>query len=165
MHEHFPKDWLRTLKNSEHYDGDLDANRAIARALPKGLVKDFKKNSEHYDGDLGAIFRIKLFDTEKDITNVRTKDIYAVLIYRTQNDASFKTKWENIFTETIKWKEVWQTLNSGVIQNYDYDMIYEMIRNIIAVQKNLHDWKIEPTPNYVFCNSVDSVLHAFFSLQ
>ena len=23
LHEHFPKDWLRTLTNSEHYDGDF----------------------------------------------------------------------------------------------------------------------------------------------
>ena len=69
---------------------------------------------------------------------------------------------KNIFTETIKWKEVWQTLNSGVIENYDFDMIYKMIRNVTAVRKNLYDWKIEPTPNCHFCNGVDSVLHAFF---
>ena len=41
-------------------------------------------------------------------------------------------------------------------------MIYKMIRNVIAVRKNLHDWKIGPTPNWFFCNSVDSVLHSFF---
>ena len=46
LHEHFPQDWLRTLKNSDHFDGDLD-----------------------------AIFRISLIGTDKDITVVKTKDI------------------------------------------------------------------------------------------
>ena len=133
IHELFPQDWLRTLRTSELFDGDLDAT-----------------------------FLIDLFGTKKDITDIKTKDIYAVLLDRTQKDASYKTKWENIFTETIKWKEVWQTLNSGVIENYDFDMIYKMIRNVTAVRKNLYDWKIEPTPNCLFCNDVDSVLHAFF---
>ena len=73
---YFPQDWLRTLRTSEHFDGDLD-----------------------------AIFLIDLLGTKKDITDVKTKDIYAVLLDRTQKDASYKTNWENIFTETIKWKK------------------------------------------------------------
>ena len=99
---------------------------------------------------------------KKDITDIKTKDLYAVLLHRTQKDASYKTNLENIFTETIKWKEVWQPLNSGDIENYDIDMIYKIIRNVTAMQKQLYDWKIEPTPKCLFCNSVDSVLHAFF---
>ena len=133
LHALFPQDWLNTLKTTDYFDGDSD-----------------------------TIFRVKVSGTEKDITDVKTKDIYAVLLHRTQKDASFKTKWENVFTETINWKEVWHTLNSGIIENYDYDLIYKMIRNFIAVRKHLNDWKIEPTPNCIFCNGVDSVLHAFF---
>ena len=93
----------------------------------------------------------------RQLNNRSKKDIYAVLIHRTQNDASFKTKWESIFTETIKCKK-----KLADCKYYDYDMIYKIIRNVTAVRKNLHDWNIEPTPNWVFCNSVDSVLHAFF---
>ena len=73
LHELFPNNRLRTLRNSDHYDGDLD-----------------------------AIFRINRFDTEKDITDVKTKDIYAILIHRSQKDVSFKTKWENIFYRNNK---------------------------------------------------------------
>ena len=47
------------------------------------------------------------------MTDVKTKDIYAVLLHRTQKDASFKTKWENVFTETINWKEVWAHTKFG----------------------------------------------------
>ena len=53
----------------------------------------------------------------------------------TQKDASFKTKWENVFTEIINWKEVWHTLNSGIIKSYNYDLIYKTTRNATAVQK------------------------------
>ena len=95
IHEHFSQDWLRTLRTSDHFDGDRD-----------------------------AIFLIDLLGTKKDITEVKTKDMYAVLLRRTKKVASYKTKWENIFTEIIKWKEVWQTLNSGLIKKCDFDMIY-----------------------------------------
>ena len=88
--------------------------RSLARTLSTGLVKDLK-NSD-------AIFHIYLIGTKK-ITVVKTKDTYTVLLHRTKKDASFKTKWENIFIETINRKEVWQTLNSGLIENYDFDVI------------------------------------------
>ena len=45
LHEHFPHDWLRTLKNGDHYDGEK-----------------------------AAIFRIDLIGT-KMTTDVKTKDI------------------------------------------------------------------------------------------
>ena len=64
---------------------------------------------------------------------------YAVLKHKTQKDASFKSKWENVFTESINWKEVWQTLKSGIIKNYDYDLIYKIYRNATAVRKHLYD--------------------------
>ena len=129
----YPQDWLKTLKTTYYFDGNSD-----------------------------TIFRVKVSGTEKDITDVKTKYIYAVLLNRTQKDASFKTKWENVFTETINLKEVWHTLNSGIIENYDYDLIYKMIRNVIAVRKHLNDWKIETTPNCIVCNGIDSDLYAFF---
>ena len=48
------------------------------------------------------------------------KDMYAVMLNKTQKDASFKTKWEKVFNEIINWKEVWRTINSGLIEIYYY---------------------------------------------
>ena len=49
------------------------------------------KSSDYFDGDPDAIFRVNLIVTEKD---------------KTQKDASFKAKWENVYNEIIYWKEV-----------------------------------------------------------
>ena len=55
LHACFPQEWLNTLKTTDYFDGDSD-----------------------------TIFRVKVSGTEKDITDVKTKDIYAVLLHRTQ---------------------------------------------------------------------------------
>ena len=70
---------------------------------------------------------------------------------------------KNTFNETINWTNIWQTLNSRFIQNYDYDIIYILIENSFAVWKQLSDWKTNGPLKYAcFANGFDTILHAFF---
>ena len=53
---------------------------------------------------------------------------------------------KNVFGENIKWKTIWKTIHSGVIDIWDFDITYKLILNISAVRKNLYHWTIVPTP-------------------
>ena len=57
---------------------------------------------------------------------------------------------------------MWETINSGLIENWDLNIIYKLIRQVIAVRKNLYHWRIVPTPENLECSDVDSVFHAYF---
>ena len=68
-----------------------------------------------------------------------------------------------MFGDKIICKNIWKTIHSGLIDNWDLNIIYKLIHQVIAVRKNLYlYWRIAPTPECRECSDVDSVLHAFF---
>ena len=68
-----------------------------------------------------------------------------------------------MFGDKIICKNIWKTIHSGLIDNWDLNIIYKLIYQVIAVRENLYlYWKIAPTPECRECSDVDSVLHAFF---
>ena len=68
-----------------------------------------------------------------------------------------------MFGDKIIWKLIWKTIHSWLIDNWDLNIIYILIHQVIAVRKNLYlYWRIAPTPECRKSSDVDSVLHAFF---
>ena len=84
------------------------------------------------------------------------------MLKKTNKDVLCKAKWENLFGENIKWETIWKTIHSGLIENWDFDVIYKLIHKVIAVRRNLHYWRIVSSPSCLECGDGDSVLHAFF---
>ena len=60
------------------------------------------------------------------------------MLKKTNKDVLCKAKWENLFGENIKWETMWKTIHSGLIENWDFDVIYKLIHKVIAVRRNLH---------------------------
>ena len=88
--------------------------------------------------------------------------LYTAILTKTNKDVICKAKWENVFGDKINWKHIWKTIHVGLIDNWDLNIIYKLIHQVIAVRKNLYHWRIVPTPECLECLDVDSVLHAFF---
>ena len=128
----FPGQWLRTLKTEDPHDGELD-----------------------------TIFLLQN-DNTPTVQDATTKELYTAILRKTNKDILCKAKRENVFGKNIKWKTIWKTIHSGVIDNWDFDRIYKLIRKVSAVRKNLYHWRIVPTPAYLGCANVGSILHTFF---
>ena len=41
---------------------------------------------------------------------------------------------ENVFGDKIIWENIWKTIHSGLIDNWDLNIIYKLINQVIAVQ-------------------------------
>ena len=131
--DNFPRQWLRTLKNEDPYDGEID-----------------------------TIFLLQNDNILVDVQNATTKDLYTAILTKTNTEVLCKAKWETVFGDKIIWEYIWKTIHSGLIDNWDLTIIYKLIHQVIAVRKNLYHWRIVPTPECLACSDVDSVLHAFF---
>ena len=127
--DNFPRQWLRILKNENPYDGELDT---IFLLLSGNILTDVQTEIANY--------------------------LYTAILTKTNKDVLCKAKWENVFGDKINWKNSWKTIHAGLIHNWDLNIIYKLIHQVIAVRKNLYHWRIVPTPE---CSDVDSVLHAF----
>ena len=131
--DNFPGQWLRTLKTEDPHDGELD-----------------------------TIFLLQNDNTLTDVQDATTKDLYTAMLRKTNKDILCKAKMKKVFGENVKWKTIWKTIHSGVIDNWDFDIIYKLIHKISAVRKNLYHWRIVPTPVCIACADMGSVLHTFF---
>ena len=131
--DNFPQQWLRILKNEDPYDGELD-----------------------------TIFLLQNDNILTDVQNATAKELYTAILTKTNTEVLCKAKWEHVFGDKIIWKNIWKTIHSGLIDNWDLNIIYKLIHQVIAVRKNLYHWRIAPTPECLECSDVDSVLHAFF---
>ena len=131
--DNFPRQWLRILNNEDPYYGELD-----------------------------TIFLLQNDNILTDVQNATAKELYTAILTKTNTEVLCKAKWEHVFGDKIIWKNIWKTIHSGLIDNWDLNIIYKLIHQVIAVRKNLYHWRIAPTPECLECSDVDSVLHAFF---
>ena len=104
--DNFPRQWLRTLKNEDPYDGEID-----------------------------TIFLLQNDNTFVDVQNATTKDLYTAILTKTNTEVLCKAKWENVFGDKIIWEYIWKTIHSGLIDNWDLNIIYKLIHQVIAVRK------------------------------
>ena len=130
--DNFPRQWLRILKNEDPYDGELD-----------------------------TIFLLQNDNILTDVQNATAKELYTAILTK-QIQKYYVRPNGNMCLETKLWKSIWKTIHSGLIDNWDLNIIYKLIHQVIAVRKNLYHWRIAPTPECRECSDVDSVLHAFF---
>ena len=94
-----------------------------------------------------------------------TKELYTAMLKKTNKDVLCKAKWENLFGENIKWETMWKTIHSGLIENWDFDVIYKLIHKVIAVRRNLHYWRIVSSPSCLECGDGDSSCTLFFTAR
>ena len=120
------------------------------------------KSDDPHDGETEAIFQMEIDNILTDVQYTTTKELYTAMLKKTKKDVLCKAKWENLFGENIKWETTWKTINSGLIENWDFDLIYKLIHKVIAVRRNLHYWKIVFSQACLECGDGDSVLHVFF---
>ena len=120
------------------------------------------KSDDPHDGETETIFQVEIDNILTDVQHTTTKELYTAMLKKTNKDVLCKAKWENLFGENIKWETIWKTIHSGLIENWDFDVIYKLIHKLIAVRRNLHYWRIVSSPSCLECGDGDSVLHAFF---
>ena len=116
------------------------------------------KNEDPYDGELDTIFLLQNDNIITDVQNATGKGLYTAILPKTNKEVLCKAKWENVFGDKINWKNI----HAGLIDNWDLNIIYQLINQVIAVRKNLYHWRIAATPICRECSDVDSVLHEFF---
>ena len=136
----------------------------IKAKLPRQWIRTLKSDDPH-DGETEAIFQMEIDNILTDVEQTTTKELYTAMLKKTNKDVLCKAKWENLFGENIKWETIWKTIHSGLIENWDFDVIYKLIHKVIAVRRNLHYWKIVSSPSCLECGDGDSVLHAFFTAR
>ena len=120
------------------------------------------KNEDPYDGELDTIFLLQNDNILTDVQTATANYLYTAILTKTNKDVLCKAKWEHVFGDKIKWKNIWKTIHAGLIDNWDLCIIYKLIHQVIAVRKDLYHWRIVPTPECLECSDVDSVLHDFF---
>ena len=104
--DNFPRQWVRILKNEDRYDGELD-----------------------------TIFLLPNDNILTDVQNATAKELYTVILTKTNTEVLCKAKWEHVFGDKIIWKHIWKTIHSGLIDNGDLNIIYKLIHQVIALRK------------------------------
>ena len=100
------------------------------------------KNEDPYDGELDTMFLLQNDNILTDVQNATAKELYTAILTKTDT-VLCKAKWKHVFGEKI----IWKTIHSGLIDNWDLNIIYKLIHQVIAVRKNLYlYWRIAPTP-------------------
>ena len=89
---------------------------------------------------------MEIYNILTDVQYTTTKELYTAMLKKTNKDVLCKAKWQNLFGNNINWKTIWKTIHSGLIANWDFDVIYKLIHKVIAVRKNLHYWRIVSSP-------------------
>ena len=70
--DNFPRQWLRTLKNEDPYDGEID-----------------------------TIFLLQNDNILVDVQNATTKDLYTAILTKTNTEVLCKAKWETVFGDKV----------------------------------------------------------------
>ena len=117
------------------------------------------QNEDPYDGELDTIFLLQNDNILTDVQTATANYLYTAILTKINKDVLCKVKWENVFGDKINWKNIWKTIHAGLIDNWDLNIIYKLIHQVIAVRKNLYHWRIVPTPECLECLDMDS---AFF---
>ena len=52
-----------------------------------------------------------------------------------RKDVLCRAKWETVFGININWNNILKTTQPGVIDNWDFNIIYKLIHKVIAVRK------------------------------
>ena len=91
------------------------------------------KNEDPYDGELDTIFLLQNDNILSDIQNVTVKELYTAILMKTNIEVLCKAKWEHVFGDKIIWKNIWKAIHSGLIDNWDLNIIYKLIHQVIAV--------------------------------
>ena len=149
---------LRTNATFRKLHDDIKAN------LPRQWIRTLKSDDPH-DGETDAIFQMETDNILTDVQQTTTKELYTAMLKKTNKDVLCKAKWENLFGDNINWKTIWKTIHSGLIENWDFDVIYKLIHKVIAVRKNLHYWRIVSSPSCLECDDRGLSLARFFPLQ
>ena len=69
------------------------------------------------------------------LTYTTAKELYTAILTKTNTEVLCKAKWEHVFGDKIIWKNIWKTIHSGLIDNWDLNIIYKLIHQVIAVRK------------------------------
>ena len=106
-------------------------------SLTTTVPKTKKKNEDPYDGELDTIFLLHNDNILTDIQTATANYLYTAILTKINIDVLCKAKWENVFGDKIIWKNIWKTIHSGLIDNWDLNIIYQLIHQVIAVRKNI----------------------------
>ena len=87
------------------------------------------KNEDPYNGELDTIFLLQNDNILTDVQNATAKELFTAILTKTNAKVLCKAKWENVFGDKISWTNI----NSGLIDNWDLNIIYKLIHQVIAV--------------------------------
>ena len=135
--DNFPRQWLRILKNENPYDGELD-----------------------------TIFLLHNDNILTDVQNATANYLYrpTAILTETNKDVLCMAKWENVFGDKINWTNSWKTIHAGLIDNWDLNIIYKLIHQVLQCEKiyttggscqrpnvlNVRTWTRSCAKNYIF---------------
>ena len=97
------------------------------------------KNENPYDGELDTNFLLQNDNILTDVQNATAKELYTAILTKTNTEVLCKAKWKHVFGDKI----IWKTIHSGLIDNWDLNIIYKLMNQVIAVRKNIYHWRID----------------------
>ena len=106
--DNFPRQWLRILKNENPYDGELD-----------------------------TIFLLQNDNILTDVQTATANYLYTAILTKTNKDVLCKAKWENVFGDKINWKNSWKTIHARLSDNWDLNIIYKLIHQVLQYEKSI----------------------------
>ena len=116
--DNFPRQWLRILKNENPYDGELD-----------------------------TIFLLQNDNILTDVQTAIANYLYTAILTKTNKDVLCKAKWKNVFGDKINWKNSRKTIHAGLIDNWDLNIIYKLIHQVLQYEKIYTTGGSCPRPN------------------
>ena len=116
--DNFSRQWLRILKNENPYDGELD-----------------------------TIFLLQNDNILTDVQTATANYLCTAILTKTNKDVLCKAKWENVFGDKINWKNSWNTIHAGLIDNWDLNIIYKLIHQVLQYEKIYTTGGSCPRPN------------------
>ena len=110
---------------------------------------------------------ITINNIRKDITIVKSKELYTHLILQKSKPPSSLETWVNLFPflEQYNWKDIFNIPFKYVREPYLQSFQYKIINRILNTNEKLHTWKIKKSNKCDYCQSIDTIEHHLFYCQ
>lgn len=137
---------------------------SLKSAIPKTWIKILKDNSPYEVPD--NIPKIKINKLYKDITKLKCKDFYNVLIAKKEEKPTCNYKWEQIYeNHSFNWENIYCLPYIVARETSLQSMQYRIINRYIPCRKNLFKWKKVENEKCPFCDQVDNIEHYFYECK
>ena len=141
------------FENSVHLFTDLQYQRVVSSvAKYENKLKSMNQNLIDYSAKIKTKMGTKLLE------NIRSKDIYDILVQEKSTPPSHEEKMCQIFDCDLDWKQIYAAAANVTKNSYLLQTQFRLTHNFLPSNQKLHQWKKSPSPLCI-CGDLDTNLH------